>query len=132
MMQYRIEMFAAAAKEGIIREQLPLDLTDRRLQLERYSSRWDHFDQATEAAFAIPPFTARICEKGYLAHVFLNDSNTMLCAHIIRLPSTYNGVALGEWTIDLNTLPPNDCVLGMTLQPEVNLLVLMTSSRENA
>ena len=132
VMQYRIEMFAAAAKEGVVREQLPLDLTDRRLQLERYRSRWDHFDQVTEATFAIPPFRIQICEKGYIAYAFRNDSNAMLCAHIIRLPSTHNGVAPGEWTIDLDTLSPKDSVLGMTLQPDANLLVLVTSPRENA
>jgi hypothetical protein len=119
-----------ATEEAFVQDRSPMNLADLRSQLERYRSRLDHFDQATREVIAIPPIKTRICEKGYLAYIFQNDSNATLCARVIRLPSTCNGVTRGEWVFDLGMSPPEVVVLGMTLQPDLNLLVVVVSTDE--
>lgn len=115
-------------EEGVGQDWPPMNLTDRRSQLRKYRSRWNHFDRATQETFIIPPAKFRIYQKGYFAYIFRNGSKTTLCARIIRLPSTCNGVTRGEWVFSLEMLPPNVIVQGMTLQPELDLLVVMVSS----
>ena len=105
-----------------------MNLADLRLQLRRYHSRWDNFNQAIWEAIAIPLFEIRICEKGYLAYAFRNASDTMHRVRVIRLPSTCNGVSRGEWDIDIVMSSPDAIVLGMTLQPDLDLLVVVESS----
>ena len=128
MVQYRIQMFEVAVEEGSGPDKSPLNLADLRLQLGRYRSRWDSFDQATRETITIPPTKIRICEKGYLAYVLQGDSGATFCARVIRLPSICNGVTRGEWTFNLEMLSPDAMVLGMTLQPELDLLVVIVSS----
>ena len=125
MTQYRIQMFEEAVEEGVGQDRPPMNLTDRRSQ---HRSRWNHFDRATQETFIIPPAKFRIYQKGYFAYIFRDGSKTTLCARIIRLPSTCNGVTRGEWVFSLEVLPPNVIVQGMTLQPELDLLVVMVSS----
>jgi hypothetical protein len=125
-------MFEAAAEEAFAEDRSPMDLAGLRLQLERYRSRWDHFDQATREVISIPPTKIRICEKGYLVYIFQSDSKNMLCTRVIRLPSTCNGVARREWVLNLEMLSPEVVVLGMTLQPELDLLVVVVSTGEDA
>ena len=106
----------------------PTNLADRRLQLQRYRSRWDNFNQPSWEAIAIPPFEVRICEKGYLAYAFRNASDIMHHVRVIRLPSTCNGVTRGEWVIDTAMSSPDAIIIGMTLQPELDILVVIESS----
>ncbi|KAF9790397.1 hypothetical protein BJ322DRAFT_1036166 [Thelephora terrestris] len=126
--QYRIQMFEEAVEEGVGSDWLPMNLADRRSQLEKYRSRWNHFDRATQETFAIPPFNFRICQKGYIAYVFRKDRNSMFCARIIRLPSTSNGVRRREWVLNLEMLPLDAIVQGITLQPELDLFVIIVIS----
>ena len=118
-------MFEAAVGEGFEREGSPMNLAGRRSQLERYRSRWDRFSEAAPETVAIPEFKVRICEKGCIAYVFQNESNAALCVQVIQLPSTCNGVTRGEWVLHLDMLSPDAMVRGMTLQPELNLLVVI-------
>lgn len=128
MTQYRIEMLEAAVEEGFGQGMPPMNLADLRSQLERYRAGWDHSDLAVQEIITIPQVKIQICEKGYLAYVFRNDSNAMLCVRVIRLPSTCNGVTREEWQFKLESSPPDVMVLGMTLQPEFDLLVVIVSS----
>lgn len=107
-----------------------MNLADRRLQLQRYRSRWDNIDQACWEDIAIRPFDVRICEKGYLAYAFRNASGTAHCFQVIRLPSTCGGVTRGEWVLDIDVSSPDAAVLGMTLQPELDLLVIVESFQQ--
>lgn len=130
MIQYRIQMLEAAVEEGSIQDRSPMNLADLRLQLERYRSRWDNFDSVIPGTIAIPPVKIQICEKGYLVYAFQTDSNTALRVRVIRLPSTCNGVTRGEWVFNLEMWSPGFVVMGMTLQPELDLLVVIVSSDE--
>lgn len=105
-----------------------MNLADLRSQLEKYRSRWDHFDLATQEIIDIPPTEARIFEKGYLAYLFRTGSTDALCVRVIRLPSACNGVTRGEWVFNLETPFPAVGLLRMTLQPELDLLVVVASS----
>ena len=120
-------MFEAGVEE-VGQNCLPMNLADRRLQLRRYHSRWDNFGQASWEAIVIPLFEIRICEKGYIAYAFRNASDTMLRVQVIRLPSNCNGVTRGEWVIDTAMSSADAIVLGMTLQPELDLLVVIETS----
>lgn len=120
-------MFEAAVEEGFGQGWSTINLADRRLQLERYRSRWDHFDGTAQETIDIPPVKIRICEKGYLIYIFQTNSNSTIRARVIRLPSTRNGVTKGEWVFNLEMLSPDDMVLGMTLEPELDLLVVIVS-----
>jgi hypothetical protein len=120
-------MFEAGVEE-VGQNRSLMNLADRRLQLRRYRSRWDNFNQASWEAIAVPLFEVRICEKGYLAYAFRNASDTMHRVRVIRLPSTCNGVTRGEWVIGITMSSPDAIVLGMTLQPELDLLVVIESS----
>lgn len=120
-------MFGAGVEE-VGRNRSPVNLADRRLRLRKYHSRWDSFGQASWEAIAIPLFEIRICEKGYLAYAFRNPPETRLHVRVIRLPSTCNDVTRGEWVIDVPMSTPDAIVLGMTLQPELDLLVVIESS----
>ena len=132
MIQYRIEMFEESVAEVYGQGRIPVNLIDQRSRLERYNSRWDDFNQeAISKTITIPPFKVRICEKGYIACIFRNESDTMFCVRIIRLPSACSGVAWGEWDLDLDIVPPNATVQGMTLQPELDLLALHVSSEDD-
>jgi len=105
-----------------------MNLADRRLGLRRYHSRWDNFGEASWEAIAIPLFEIRICERGYLAYAFRDPPETRRHVRVIRLPSTCNGVTRGEWVIDIPMSSPGAVMLGMTLQPELDLLVVIESS----
>lgn len=120
-------MFGAGVEE-VGRNRFPVNIADRRLGLRKYHSRWDNFGQASWEAIAIPLFEIRICEKGYLAYAFRNPLETRLHVRVIRLPSTCNGVTRGEWVIDIPMSSPDAVVLGMTLQPELDILVVVESS----
>jgi hypothetical protein len=121
-------MFEAALEEGFGQDGSSMNLSDLRLQLGRYRSRWDHFDPATQETIVIPPVRTRICEKGYLAYAFDNHLNGALCVRCIRFPSTRNGVTRGEWTFDLELSSSDVAALRMTLQPELDLLFIFVSS----
>jgi hypothetical protein len=131
MTQYRIGMFEAAVEEAFVKDRSPMNLADLRLQLERYRSRWYRFDQVTREFITIPPIKIRICDKGYFVYIFQNNSNTMLRARVIRLPSTCNGITRREWVFNLEMLPLGVIVLGMTLQPDLDLLVVVVSNDED-
>lgn len=109
-----------------------MNLADLRLQLERYRSRWDHFDPAPRETLALPSIKMRACEKGYLAYVFQTGSSSALFAQVIRLPSACNGVTRGEWAFDLGMSSPEVMVLGMALEPDLDLLVVVVSTEEYA
>ena len=107
-----------------------MNLADRRLQLQRYRSRRDNIDPACLEDIAIRPLDVRICEKGYLAYAFRNASGTAHCFQVIRLPSTCGGVTRREWVLDIDVPSPDAAVLGMTLQPELDLLVIVESFQQ--
>lgn len=130
MTQYRIEMLEAAVEEGFNQDRSFMNLADLRLRLERYRSGWEHFDSASQETIIIPPTKIQVYEKGYLAYVFQNHLDATLRVKVIRLPSARNGVVRGEWVFNLEMLPPDVVVMGIALEPELDLLVVVVSSDE--
>ena len=125
-------MLEAGVQEGFGKDRPSMNLADLRLQLEKYRSRWDHFDRTPRETIALPSIKMRICEKGYIAYIFQTDSSPTLSTRVIRLPSACNGVMREEWAFNLEMSSPEVMVLGMALQPDLDLLVVVVSTEEYA